>query len=622
MSLSRNTTIYPNTMLPSQSFSLSLWNANGLRATTIHGVLSHVLSTDILLITETWLTSGFLPVNWSQYHLYGAKVANAHNRGSGGISALVSPYCPYPVTQLASPNAHTLSLKIGTITVHCVYFSPRLSRDLVLHCLRSLPLNHDTILCGDFNARLGSLTGDAITTPRGTDFKAWIDERGLSLLNGSLAYGIPTFSTFRRETVLSSIIDLFLTNIPLTGMVSPGITVETELSLGSDHRLLTLSFDYVPLLGSGDNVGITMDNISGYGATGNATSSGNGNAGVASRRLWNLSRLTEEGPLNLYRDKFRLLVIPLNRSLTSLVAHPPLNRPAIDDLNDQLNQCLYQSLDKSIGTKKNKPSHWWKKYWTEDIEQAAKTRDSCYSKWRHTLGSEKSYWWAQHQAAHRVFRRLVSKAKRLSWKNFCASLEHDLTKATATLARTKRRRQTAATYAHPDGPKASVDTMACHLSTVYNGSLLSSASRPAPPLDFDHLLPFSVADTDADLFAPATLLYHIKCLPRRKAPGPDHLKAEMLKAISKDLSETLSLLFQLCYHWAYSPKLWRIAHVFPIHKKGDASNPANYRPISLTSVMRKLFESTLSPCLQAHSPPLDIAQGGFRPQRSPLDQAL
>ncbi|KAG2191511.1 hypothetical protein INT47_011396 [Mucor saturninus] len=150
-----------------------LWNANGLRATTIQDVLSHVTNSDLLFITETWLTAGYLPANWSQYHLYGTLVSNGNSRGSGGVSCFVSPQCPIPVTQLPSPNAYTLSMKIDSVNVHCSYFPPSLSRELVLSALRSIPLGSDTILCGDFNARLGPFTGDSITTPRGADLTTW-----------------------------------------------------------------------------------------------------------------------------------------------------------------------------------------------------------------------------------------------------------------------------------------------------------------------------------------------------------------------------------------------------------------------------------------------------------------
>jgi hypothetical protein len=60
----------------------------------------------------------------------------------------------------------------------------------------------------------------------------------------------------------------------------------------------------------------------------------------------------------------------------------------------------------------------------------------------------------------------------------------------------------------------------------------------------------------------------------------------------------------------------------PHLKKGDMSLASNYRPISLTSVLRKAMEHCIAPMLHAQSPPLDLAQDGFRPQRSSLDQAL
>jgi hypothetical protein len=587
---------------PVRSFSLALWNANGLRVTTIHDVLSHALSCDILLITETWLTSGLIPTDWSQYHLYGQTVTNANGRGSGGVTALISPHCPFTVSQLPSYNAYTLSIKVDKVNVHCVYFPPSLSRDLVLSSLNSLPLHTDTIICGDFNARLGDVTGDSATNPRGLALLPWIEERSLSVLNSSLAYGIDTYCTFRNGAVASSIIDLFLTNIGGSGMVSPSLSVASDLSLGSDHRLLQLGFKYIA--DSGGSSGVGDSSV------------------LAPRRTWNLSRLAESEPLALFHTRFRCLVAPLKDTLAGLVGSPPDARPPIDSLNASLNECLYQAMDASIGSKAPRPGHW-KKYWTADLEAAARERDRLYCRWRHSFGVDKAYYWHLHLQAHKSFRRAVAAAKRLSWKNFCMSLQKDFAKATATMSRLKRRKETSAMYAHPDGPQASVDSMATHLATVYDGSLLSTASRPLAAPDFGLEVPFLVSDEEVSwIFSVETLVEHIKQLPNRKAPGPDHLKAEMLKAAGDLLAPVLSLLFQVCYQWCYTPVLWRQAQVFPIFKKGDASDPANYRPISLTSVMRKLFEITIAQSVYDHSPSLDLAQGGFRPMRSPLDQAL
>ncbi|KAK4513318.1 uncharacterized protein ATC70_007223 [Mucor velutinosus] len=351
------------------------------------------MNTHVLLVTETWLTSGSFPTNWSQFHLYGSKVPGAFNRGSGGITAFVSPSCPFSVSQLPSYNAHTLSLKVGTLTVHCVYLPPPLSSDKVLSLLRSLPVTSDTILCGDFNARFGSLLGDTNANPRGTSLLPWLEESSFSILNESLAFGTPTFTTFRRQQEVHSIIDLFLTNIGEAALLHPQLVVESDLSLGSDHRLMVLTFE----------------------------------------RQWKLSKLRKKRPLGLLRESFRTSVAPLVGSLSGLVSAPPGVCPDIDAINDSLNQCLYESLDSSIGVKSGRPGHW-KKYWTQEIEDAARERDTMR------------------------FRSLVQAAKRRSWNQFCSDLEKDFSKATAAIKRIKRNKECSATYSHPDGPTASVNT--------------------------------------------------------------------------------------------------------------------------------------------------------------------
>ncbi|KAK4510882.1 uncharacterized protein ATC70_004659 [Mucor velutinosus] len=566
----------------------------------VHDVLSHVLDTHVLVVTETWLLSGSFPSDWSQFHLYGTKVPGAFGRGSGGVTAFVSPSCPFSVSQLPSYNPHTLSLKVGTLTVHCVYLPPPLSSDKVLSLLRSLPITSDTILCGDFNARFGSLLGDTTANPRGNSLLPWIEEASLSILNESLAYGTPTFTTFRRQQEVHSIIDLFLTNIGETAMLNSQLVVDSDLSLGSDHRLMVLTFEYVP----------PPDDTLGSGNSG----------GLAPRRQWKLSKLRKKRPLGLLRESFQSSVAPLVDSLSGLVSAPDGVRPDIDALNDSLNCCLYESLDGSIGVKSGRPGHW-KKYWTQEIEDAARERDASYSRWRWASGFAKVETWGIYQTALRRFRSLIQAAKRKSWNTFCSNLEKDFSKATAAIKRIKRNKESSATYSHPDGPAASVTAMASHLASVYNGTLLNSASRPVAPEPNVSDLPYNDPSV-TNLFDADTIVSLIKRLPNGKAPGPDHLKAEMLKALASDIAPVLSLLFTLCSQWSYTPVLWRHAQVFPIYKKGDVSDPANFRPISLTSVMRKLFEFSLMPALDEHSPALDVAQGGFRPQRSPLDQAL
>ncbi|OAD80274.1 hypothetical protein PHYBLDRAFT_137821 [Phycomyces blakesleeanus NRRL 1555(-)] len=121
----------------------------------------------MLFITETWLLSpSHLPTSWSQIHLYGSPVAGTY-RGSMGVSVLISPHCPYAVPQIPMPSKYALAVKIGSLRIVCLYLPPTMPTHDVLHVLSSIPLTHDTILCGDFNARLGSVTGDYASNSRG-----------------------------------------------------------------------------------------------------------------------------------------------------------------------------------------------------------------------------------------------------------------------------------------------------------------------------------------------------------------------------------------------------------------------------------------------------------------------
>jgi hypothetical protein len=473
-----------------------------------------------------------------------------------------------------------------------------------LAALGSVSLLPDSLICGDFNARLGDLTGDAITNTRGTQVKSWLVEHDLTCLNAELAYGVPTYHNYipSADQVHQSIIDLFVTP-SLSTFTSPSIVVESDLSLDSDHRLLSLSFS------------LDMDNLVSSG------SSASGAGVLPSRRLWNLSRLGEPDVARLYVTQYARNSVSLRKDLDRLLLVDDLGAgagEAIETLGNRLNACIYDALDSSLGVRRPRPSYW-KKYWNSDLASAATFRDSCFKKWRHAIGFDKVICWNEYIAARIALRKMVQSAKRASWKSFCASLESNLPKAVSKIKSLKRRHQVSHTFGHADGPVAAVSSMASHLASTFSGSLLPSRRPPAFPSS--PIGPYPLPDlANFDHVAIAEVI--LKSIPSRKAPGSDHLRAEMLRPIARPLSALLSVLFRLCYRWSYVPKSWRSATIFPIFKKGDPKLPSNFRPISLTSVFRKILEMCMADSLQEHSPAIDVAQGGFRSRRSPLDQAM
>ena len=111
----------------------------------------------------------------------------------------------------------------------------------------------------------------------------------------------------------------------------------------------------------------------------------------------------------------------------------------------------------------------------------------------------------------------------------------------------------------------------------------------------------------------------LKSLSPHKAAGPDKFKPIALQTLHKELAPILQLIFQISIDTVKIPDIWKEANVFPIYKKGEKSDPSNYRPISLTCVLCKILEHIVASSLVKHFTELDIfykMQHGFREKRS------
>ena len=78
-------------------------------------------------------------------------------------------------------------------------------------------------------------------------------------------------------------------------------------------------------------------------------------------------------------------------------------------------------------------------------------------------------------------------------------------------------------------------------------------------------------------------------LKTSKSPGPDGVHPRLLKELSRELSQQLLILFNKTLNEGNIPDIWKKAEVKPIFKKGSKEDPGNYRPVSLTSLLCKVF---------------------------------
>ena len=80
----------------------------------------------------------------------------------------------------------------------------------------------------------------------------------------------------------------------------------------------------------------------------------------------------------------------------------------------------------------------------------------------------------------------------------------------------------------------------------------------------------------------------------KKSSGPDGISARVIKICSSSLAKPLRNLFFISFKTGTFPSCWKIANVQPVSKKGDPSDPGNYRPIAICSNLAKVMESTLN----------------------------
>ena len=110
-----------------------------------------------------------------------------------------------------------------------------------------------------------------------------------------------------------------------------------------------------------------------------------------------------------------------------------------------------------------------------------------------------------------------------------------------------------------------------------------------------------------------------------KANGPDNVPSQFLKTFAHEVVDMYLVLFQASLDQGVVPPDWKEGNIVPLYKKGDRSLPENYRPITLTSISCKILEHVVHSNIMTHFDKfnvLDNAQHGFRKKRSCISQLL
>ena len=107
--------------------------------------------------------------------------------------------------------------------------------------------------------------------------------------------------------------------------------------------------------------------------------------------------------------------------------------------------------------------------------------------------------------------------------------------------------------------------------------------------------------------------------------GADRVHPSVLRYCAEALAPALVHIFKLSIAEGRVPDKWKLGNITSLFKKGSRSCPANYRPVSLTSILSKVMEGLVREVIMQYllaNSLLAPQQHGFVPKKACVTNLL
>lgn len=284
------------------------------------------------------------------------------------------------------------------------------------------------------------------------------------------------------------------------------------------------------------------------------------------------------------------------------------------------NRDSYVPKSKSTGSTKGKSAKWM----TKKIKKSIKCRNKAWSRFNENPQINKL-------TKYRNLRNKVTKEIRKAKRNFEEDLANKIKLAPkafyAYVSSKTRVRDKVGPLVDENGKTTEDKKEMCEILNRYFASVFTvedqddqSSSSIAERQIFD-----SVPFLDNIVLSDEKILQVINKLKPSKNGGADEVNSSFLLGIAQAIVVPLLLIFKKSLESGEIPDDWRKANVTPIFKKGSRKKPENYRPVSLTSNICKIFERLIANELTKHlddNSLINKSQHGFRKNKSCLTNLL
>ena len=626
MSHSHNNDHIQSLKLP---FSVLFWNARGLKSRVrditfiLQSKQNDFVKPKIWCFTESHIAQNITLPNVTNFQW----IHQSHTNNSGGLSMLIHNSVPHE-QDLSIPKYRPFneqdSTSIMFVTLNppqqhrfvlaLVYIQPNANSNSVKRvckCIRNVLLSRSepVIIVGDFNLKhpdwMSSIRQPTAAATRLSDF---IEQHNLTILNNAFLENESTreqwFTIPSGQQVLNkSTIDLALTSIP-ESVQSVYFAKEYEHLLKSDHRPIILhvtTFDNEPPAATNDQP----------------------------RIAWRIREQPE-----IWQQELPKLCDKSFESFEFNVADQRPNSPeqaqqTINSLMEQFEVRLMKVCQECIGVKINVKGakHWFGNHEVKVAHEQLRYWH-CRAKRNKFEPNIKQF----YQKAQQEWKQAKQNAINESWSELCCSLQHDITasiKWSAFKQSVPHAFVPLSSFRNehgelPSSPKESLDNL--------TEAFVNSAIPPVAPRnlvrEFENLVSQRTQSPildDLDNWNITIEEVKEQCCQQRltSAPGPDNILPHFLVHGGEMIHRALATMFNFSWKYSVLADGWRSANVMALYKgKGSRNEHSSFRPISMTSVVIRVFEHLiqrkLSKRLEDNNFFHDL-QFGFRQQHGTID---
>lgn len=508
---------------------------------------------DIICLTETWLDQAISDerVNIPNFKLYRL---DRENKASGGVAIYVKDTINSSVSnQVTQPDIELLGVKVAcnqqpNLYVTCVYRPPNSTDaffDILSGVLSAYPKNCKLTLTGDFNICRFKQSNNLQLLDH------CLDEFGLEQL-----IILPTRVTLFTE----SLIDHIYTNIPT--IHSNTKTIWCDIS---DHFAIGTFIRIIP----------------------------------------------ERNPRQLIRKRSykRFSEEDFFTECSLLPFHKLEEMDSVENITDGLTSFINGALDNHAPNRTFRVRNY-KPWINQDIRRRIREKNLLF---KQAVTSTNLDQWN----AYKAMRNKITQDLRQAEINYYRDVVLDgnlnsakkVTKLATTLTNWKQKTNIKSIKNINDNNITTDNScMAEILNTFFKNTPIeiqkSLAVGTQPAIDFydnenteqdESISKFSLKQVSVE-----EVYSKLRNVSTNTAAGEDGIPGRVLKLISPLIASPVCHLFNTSIKSNLFPSSWKKSIITPLFKSGDPQNASNYRPVSVTNILSRIFEKIINTQLQEH----------------------